>query len=81
MAPDVPKPNLYKMKMSMNHEMKSMDSKKKMPMDHSKMEMDGMHSKMKMPIGNDMDKMKGMVSKGGNTERPLVPYAKLRSLH
>ena len=81
LAPDVPKPNLYKMNMSMNHEMKSMDSKKKMPMDHSKMEMDGMHSKMKMPIGNDMDKMKGMVSKGGNTERPLVPYAKLRSLH
>lgn len=80
LAPDVPKPNLYKMKMSMNHggkKMKSMDSQKKMPMDHSKLEMDGMHSKMNMPMGNGMDK----ISKGDNTERPMVPYAKLRSLH
>jgi CopA family copper-resistance protein len=82
-APNVPKPDLYKMKMSMGHDemkMKSMDSKKKMPMDHSKMEMKGMHSKMKMPKGNSMNKMMGMVSMNAGSERPLSPYNKLRSI-
>ena len=83
LAPNVPKPNLYKMKMSMGPgemKMKSMDSKMKTSMDHSKMEMNGMHSKMKMPMENGMDKMTGMVSMNATDERPLSPYKKLRSV-
>ena len=74
LAPNVPKPDLYKMKMSMGHsgmKMKSMDSKKKISMDHSK---------MKMPMGSSMDKMPGMVSMNVGNERPLSPYKKLRSV-
>ena len=83
LAPKVPEPNLYKMKMSMDHngmKMQGMDSKMKMPMDHSGMKMDGMHSKMKMPMGNGMDKMMGMDSMDAGNERPLSPYKKLRSI-
>ncbi len=83
-APDVPEPNLYKMKMSMGHDggmkMKSMGSKKKIPADQSKMEMKGMHSKMKMPMGNSMDKVMDMASMNAGDERPLSPYKKLRSV-
>ena len=74
LAPNVPKPDLYKMKMSMGHsgmKMKSMGSKKKISMDHSK---------MKMPMGSSMDKMPGMVSMNAGNERPLSPYKKLRSV-
>ena len=65
LAPGVPKPNLYKMKMSMGH---------------SGMKMNGMPSKMKMPMSDGMDKKMGVVSMKADNERPLSPYKKLRSL-
>ncbi len=65
LAPSVPKPNLYKMKMSMGH---------------SGMKMKGMSSKMKMPMSNGMDKKMGIDSMKADNERPLSPYKKLRSV-
>lgn len=72
LAPNVPEPNLYKMRMTMNHggkKMKNMDSKMKTSMDHSE---------MKMPMGKV--KMMDMVSMNAGNERPLSPYKKLRSV-
>jgi len=64
-APNVTKPPLYKMKMSM---------------DHGAMKMKGMDSKMKMPMDHGAMKMKGMDSMNADDERPLSPYKKLRSI-
>ncbi len=63
-APDVPKPNPYKMDMSMGS---------------GEMNMESMDSKMKMSMGSVKDKMPGMVSKTVKSERPMAPYKKLRS--
>ncbi len=71
LAPNVPKPNLYKMNMSMDNgggKMKGMSSEMGRTMDHSQMD---------MPTDSSMGEMKGMDSKN---ERPSTPYEKLRSV-
>jgi FtsP/CotA-like multicopper oxidase with cupredoxin domain len=70
-APEVPKPNLYKMDMGMNmehgQEMKPMPDQHTMPMD--------------MPVGHDGHEMKPQQKVHDMpSERPLAPYTLLRAL-